>query len=108
MEWRARPPSLHRALRVAPGRARLAAAGAASLLMAPRVRVRRVRLHVVDGGSRRGGIAEGRMARDVVDLLAADIDDAAVAQRFQTLLARPQHHRPLIVAGNSSMPDRRG
>lgn len=72
---------------------------AAILLIAQRVAVRRVRLHVVDGGNRRGGVPEGRMARDVVDLLAADIDDAAVAQRFQMLLARPQHHPLLIVAG---------
>ena len=71
----------------------------AILLVGQRVAVRRVRLHVVDGGDRRGRVAEGRMARDVVDLLAADIDHAAVTQRLQMLLARSQHRRLLMVAG---------
>jgi hypothetical protein len=36
------------------------------------------------------------MAGDVVDPLAADIDDATVAQRFQMLSARSQHRRLLV------------
>ena len=40
------------------------------------------------------GIAKSGMARDVIDPLAADVDDASVAQRLQMLLARSQHRRP--------------
>ncbi len=66
------------------------------LLVGQGVAVRRIRLHVVEGGDRRGGVAKGGMTGDVVDPLAADIDDTAVAQRFQMLFARAQH-RPLLV-----------
>ena len=72
----------------------------AVLLVAHDVAVGRIRLHVVDGGDGRGGVAEGGMAGDVVHLLAADIDDAAVAQRFQMFLARPQHRRLLVIVGS--------
>src|SRR5262249_51189959 len=61
------------------------------LLVAQGIAVRGLRLHVVDGGDGRGGSAEGGVAGDVVDPLAADIDDAAVAQRLQMLLACSQH-----------------
>ena len=44
--------------------------------------VGRIRLHVVKRGHRRGGVAKGGMTGDVVDALATDNDDAAVAQRF--------------------------
>src|SRR5262245_66647638 len=68
----------------------------AILLVGERVPVRRVGFHVVDGGDRLRSIAEGGMTCDVVDPLAADIDDTAVAQRFQMLLARSQHPLPFI------------
>ena len=60
----------------------------AVLLVGHAVAVGRIGLHVVDRGDGRGGAAEGGMGRYVVDPLAADIDDAAVAQRFEMLLAR--------------------
>ena len=68
----------------------------AILLVGQAFAVRRIRLHVVEGGDRRGGIAKCGVAGDVLYPLAADIDDTAVAQRFQMLLARAQH-RPLLV-----------
>src|SRR5262249_59584212 len=45
------------------------------------------------------------MVGDVVDPLAADIDDTAVAQRFQMLFARTQHRPLLVWRQNSSMSD---
>jgi len=36
------------------------------------------------------------MFGDVVDPLAADIDDASVAERFEMLLTRPQHRERTI------------
>ncbi len=59
--------------------------------------VRRVCFQVVNGGYGCGGIGECGMPRDVVDPFAADIDHAAVAQRFQMFLAGAQH-RPLPMA----------
>src|SRR5262249_30445799 len=56
-------------------------------------------------GDRGSGVAKGGMAGDVLDPLAADIDDAAVAQRFQMLLARAQHRPLLVWRQNSSMSD---
>jgi hypothetical protein len=48
--------------------------------------VLRVRgLHVVDRGHRASGVAKRGMRGDVVDLLRADVNDAAVAQRPQML-----------------------
>ena len=93
------PMSEHAALQVV-ARARaqkIDGMAAAVFLVGQRVAVRRIRLHIVDAGNRRGGVAEGRMARDVVDLLAADIDGATVAQRLQMFLTGPQHHPLLIV-----------
>ena len=68
----------------------------AVLLISQGFPVGRIRLHIVERGNRPGGVAKGGMARDVPDPLAADIDDAAVAQQFQMLLARAQH-RPLLL-----------
>src|SRR5262249_40522583 len=50
-----------------------------------------------------GSVAKGGVTGNVVDLLAADIDDAPVTQRFQVLLARAQHRPLLMSAQNSSM-----
>ena len=51
----------------------------------------RIGLEVVDAGDGLRRRAKRRMGGDIVDPLAADIDHAAVAQRFQMLLARAQH-----------------
>ena len=75
------------------------------LLVGQGVAVRWIRLHVVEGGDRRGGVAKGGMVGDVVDPLAADIDDTPVAQRFQMLFARAQHRPLLVWRQNSSMSD---
>ena len=49
-------------------------------------------------------VARQRMGRDVVDLLVADPDDATVVQRFEILLAGPQHGvLPLDPADASSL-----
>ncbi len=57
------------------------------LLVGQGVAVRRIGLEVIDRGNGGGGIAEGGMAGDIVDALAADIDHATVAQRLEMLLA---------------------
>jgi len=77
----------------------------AILLVGQAFAVRRIGLHVVEGRDRRGGVAKCGVAGDVVDPLAADIDDATVAQRFQMLLARAQHRPLLVWRQNSSMSD---
>src|SRR5262245_16596264 len=74
----------------------------AVLLVGERLTVRRVGFHVVDGGDRQRGVAERGMAGDVIDPLTTDIDDAAVAQRFQMLFARSQHPHFLICIGTLS------
>src|SRR5580704_13884303 len=56
---------------------------------------RRIDLHVVERRHRLRRIAERRVRGDVVDLFVADIDHAAVAQRFQMLFAAAQHGRYL-------------
>ena len=53
----------------------------AVLLVGHRLAIGGIGLHVVERRHRPRGVAERRVARDVVDALAADIDDAAVAQR---------------------------
>src|SRR5215831_10836263 len=73
------------------------------LLVAEGLAVSRIRLHVVKGGDGGGCVAKGRMAGDVIDPLAADINGAAVAQRFQMLLAGAQHRPLLLSSQNSSM-----
>ncbi len=64
-------------------------------------------LHVVERGHGRGRVAKRRMAGDVVDPLAADIENATIAQRFQVFLARAQHRPLLRYRYNSSMMDGR-
>ena len=64
---------------------------AAVLLVGHGVAVGRIGLEVVDAGDGLRRRAKCRMRGDIVDPLAADIDHAAVAQRFQMLLARAQH-----------------
>ena len=64
---------------------------AAVLLVAHDVAAGGIGLEVVDGGDRLSRRAERRMSGHVVDPLGADIDHAAVAQRFQVLLAGAQH-----------------
>ena len=56
---------------------------------------RRIGLHVVERRHRLRRVAERRMGGDVVDLFVADIDHAAVAQRFEMLFAAAQHGRYL-------------
>src|SRR6516164_3572539 len=75
------------------------------LLVGQAFAVRGIRLHVVEGRDRRGGVAKCGVAGDVLDPLAADIDDATVAQTFQMLLARAQHRPLLVWRQNSSMSD---
>src|SRR5439155_12562814 len=70
---------------------------AAVLLVAHGLVVGGIRLHVVKRGDGCGRVAKGGVTGDVVDALAADIDDAPVAQQLQVLLARAQH-RPLLVS----------
>ena len=41
------------------------------------------------------------MTGDVIDPLAADVDNAPVAQRFEMLLACPQHYRLPMPCPNS-------
>src|SRR5262249_35566548 len=77
------------------------------LLVAEGLAVSRIRLHVVEGGDGGGCVAKGGMAGDVIDPLAADIDGAAVAQRFQMLLAGAQH-RPLLLSSQNSSMSRAG
>src|ERR1700730_10337084 len=53
--------------------------------------MRRVGLQVVKRCDRLRGIAEGRMAGDVVPALVADIDHPAVTQRLDVLFSAAQH-----------------
>ena len=53
---------------------------------------------VVEARDHARGVAEGRMRRDVLDAFAVDVDLAAVAQRFQKLLA-VHRRRDLDVSG---------
>src|ERR1700719_3408840 len=65
---------------------------AAAVLLVGHFRAqRRIGLHVVERHHGLRGIAERRMGGDVVDLFIADIDHAAVAQRFEMLFAAAQH-----------------
>ncbi len=77
---------------------------AAVLLVGQGVAVGRIGLEVVDAGDRLRRGAERRMGGDVVDPLAADIDHAAVAQRFQMLLARAQHWRRSLLRFPAAKP----
>ena len=71
----------------------------AVLLVGHRLVIGRVRLHVVERRHGPGGVAEGGMRCDVVDALAADIDDAAVAQQFEVLFSSAQHGAKTVVQG---------
>ena len=71
---------------------------AAAILLVGHLRAkRRIGLHVVERRHRLRGVAERRMRGDVVDFFVADIDHAAVAQRFEMLFAAAQHGRCLRV-----------
>jgi len=78
----------------------------AALLVGHDVAVGRVGLHVVERGHRVGRVPEGGMGGDVVDLLAADIDPAPVANRLQVLLASLQHGA-LLHGGDRSAAGRK-
>ena len=71
---------------------------AAILLVGHFLAKRRIGLHVVERHHRLRGIAERRVGGDVVDLFVADIDHAAVAQRFEMLFAAAKHGRCLHCA----------
>ena len=68
---------------------------AAILLVGHFLAQRRIGLHVVERDHRLRGVAKRRVGGDVVDLFVADIDHAAVAQRFEMLFAAAQHGRRL-------------
>ena len=67
---------------------------------------RRIGLHVVERHHRLRRVAERRVRGDVVDLFVADIDHAAVAQRFEMLFAAAQHGRCLRVRSSQSSAQR--
>src|ERR1700719_3957663 len=68
---------------------------AAILLVGPFLAKRRIRLHVVERRRRLRRVAERRVRGDVVDFFVADINHAAVAQRFEMLFTAAQHGRYL-------------
>src|SRR5262249_42721756 len=57
--------------------------------------VGRIRLHVVDRGYAVRRVLERRVLRHIVDALVADIDDAAVVEALEVLLAGSQHDASL-------------
>ncbi len=63
----------------------------AVLFIGQRVALRRIALEIEEIGEGARGVAEGGVVRHVVHALAADIDHAAVAQRFQIVLAGFEH-----------------
>jgi hypothetical protein len=96
--------ALHAALQVVarPRAQEIDRMAAAVLLVAHLVAKRGIGLHVIERHHGLRRVAERRMGGDVVDLFVADIDDPAVAERFEMLFAAAKHGRCLLAFAASA------